>query len=138
MSPRLLYRLAAGCLLLFAIGHTFGFRQIDPEWGIDSLIAQMKATRFLVQGQSRTYWDFYIGLGLFVSILQVFAAVLAWQLGALAPQVLAPMGVVRWGFVVAFLGVAFLNWQYFFPVPLVFSVVITLCLALAAWKARAA
>jgi len=133
MRPTLFYRIAALLLGLFAIGHTLGFRQIDPEWGIDPLIAQMKATSFQVQGAPRTYWDFFVGFGFFVSILQLFSALVAWQLAAIGQPALARMPLIRWGFVVAFAGVAGLSWRYFFPVPLVFSLAITLCLALAAW-----
>jgi len=57
VSP--LYRIAAVLLMLFAIGHTLGFRRADPRWGVDAVVGSMRATRFEVQGFSRTYWDFY-------------------------------------------------------------------------------
>jgi hypothetical protein len=106
MRPTLSSRIAALLLALFAVGHTFGFRQIDPEWGIDPLIAQMKATSFQVQGAPRTYWDFCVCFGLFVSILQLFAALVAWQLAATGYPTLARMPLIRWGFVVALGGMA--------------------------------
>jgi hypothetical protein len=134
MRPSLLYRVAAVLLVLFTLGHTAGFRQVDPQWGIDAVITQMKAASFDVLGTQRTYWDFFVGFGSFVSILQLFAALVAWELATLDPTVLAPMGLMRWGFVVAFAGLAGLSWRYFFPVPLLFSVAITGCLALAAWS----
>lgn len=81
MKPSILYRIAAILLLLFAVGHTLGFRQTQPQWGVDSLIAAMRSIHFDAQGFSRTYWDFYTGFGLFVSVFMVFAAVLSWQMG---------------------------------------------------------
>src|SRR5579862_2979872 len=39
MKSSMLYRVAAVLLLLFAIGHTLGFRQSDPAWGVDALYA---------------------------------------------------------------------------------------------------
>jgi len=45
-----LYRIAAVLLVLFAIGHTLGFRQDVPEWGATSVIRAMQATRFDAQG----------------------------------------------------------------------------------------
>jgi hypothetical protein len=134
MRPTLLYRVAAVLLALFAVGHTVGFRQVDPQWGIDTVITGMKAASFQVLGMQRTYWDFFVGFGFFVSVLQLFAALVAWQLATLDPPVLARMGLIRWGFVVAFVGVSGLSWRYFFPIPILFSLAITLCLALAAWS----
>jgi len=33
MKASLFYRISSVVLLLFAAGHTFGFRQNNPEWG---------------------------------------------------------------------------------------------------------
>ena len=133
MKVSVLYRIAAGLLLLFALGHTLGFRQTDPKWGVDALLGAMRATHFDVQGFSRSYWDFYVGFGLFVSVFLVFAAVLAWQLGGLRREVLASMRILTWAFAGCFIAVAFLSWRFFFAVPVVFSIVITVFLISAAW-----
>jgi hypothetical protein len=127
------YRIASVLLLLFAAGHTLGFRKIDPAWGADSLVGSMQAVRFDVQGFSRTYWDFYVGFGLFVSVFLVFAAILAWQLGGLAPKTLALMRGPAWSLVICFAAVTILSWRYFFIAPIVFAVLITVCLTAAAW-----
>src|SRR5712691_5983974 len=42
MSPALLYRIASVLLVLFAAGHTLGFRRVDPRWGIDATIGALK------------------------------------------------------------------------------------------------
>lgn len=133
MRASLWYRIASILLLLFAVGHTLGFRHVDPNWGIDSLISSMRSTRFNANGFERTYWDFFVGFGLFVSVLMAFAAIIAWQLGGLTPGTLAAMRIGAWGFVVCFAAVAYLSWRYFFTVPVVFSIAILLCLAVAAW-----
>ena len=93
MKPSLLYRIAAILLLLFAVGHTLGFRQIDPKWGVDSLVRSMQSTHFDASGSDRTYWDFYVGFGLFVTALLVFASVVAWQFGNLRAETLAQMRI---------------------------------------------
>jgi hypothetical protein len=54
----ILYRISSVLLMLFAAGHTLGFRKTDPKWGVDSLIGLMRSVRFDAQGFSRTYWDF--------------------------------------------------------------------------------
>ena len=70
------YRIASILLLLFDIGHTLGFRQSDPQWGVDALLASMRSIHFDVQGFTRTYWDLFVGAGFFVSVFLLFAAVL--------------------------------------------------------------
>jgi len=128
----ILYRISSVLLLLFAAGHTLGFRKTDPKWGVDSLIGLMRSVRFDAQGFSRTYWDFYVGFGLFVSVFLVFTAVLAWQLGGLAPETMALMRGPSWTLVICFAAVTILSWRYFFIVPIVFAIVITVCLTAAA------
>ena len=125
MKPSVLYRIASGLLVLFAIGHTLGFRQTDPQWGVDSLVASMRTIRFDVQGFSRTYWDFFVGAGLFVGVFHLFAAVLAWQLGGLSQETLRLMPVVTWTLAILFVGVTVLSWMYLFIVPVIFSAVIS-------------
>ena len=51
MGVPLLYRVSSGLLVLFALGHHFGFRRVDPRWGADAVVAAMRGTRFEVQGQ---------------------------------------------------------------------------------------
>ncbi len=120
-------------LLLFAAGHTLGFRRTDSKWGLDSLLGLMRSIRFDVQGLSRTYWDFYVGFGLFVSVFLVFAAVFAWQLGGLAPEVLALLRGPVWALAICFAAVTILSCRYFFTAPIIFSIGIMLCLIAAAW-----
>jgi hypothetical protein len=129
----ILYRISSVLLLLFAAAHTLGFRQTDPKWGVDSLIGSMRSVRFDAQGFSRTYWDFFVGFGLFVTVFLVFAAALAWQLGGLRAETLALLRGPAWALVICFAAVTILSWRYFFIAPFVFSIVITVCLAAAAW-----
>ena len=133
MRASLFYKIAAVLLLLFTAGHTIGFRQTQPDWGVDALVTMMKSIHFDAQGFSRSYWDFYTGFGLFVSLLLVFAAVVAWQLGTLSDETLRAMPLLRWSLPVCFGLETALNLKYFFIAPVVFSMVITVCLAMAAW-----
>jgi len=94
----------------------------------------MRSSHFQVLGFSRTYWDFYVGFGLDVSVFLLLAAVLAWQLGGLPAQTLPLMRGTAWVLVLCFAAISVLSWMYFFTIPLVFSIVITVCLAAAAWR----
>jgi hypothetical protein len=133
MKASLFYRIAAVLVLLFDVGHTLGFRQVDPTWGVDTLLGSMRSTHFDILGFSRTYWDFYVGFGLFVTVFLLLAAVLAWQLGGLPAETLALMRVTVWAFAVCFAAITVLSWRYFFTIPIVFSTLITVCLIAAAW-----
>jgi len=133
MRSSILYRIAAVLLLLFAVGHTLGFRQSDPAWGVDALLASMRSIHFNVQGFSRSYWDVFQAAGFSLGIFYLFTAVLAWQLGGLPPASLALMRVTRWAFALCFAAITVVSWRYLFLLPIAFSIVITLCLAAAAW-----
>jgi hypothetical protein len=136
MNVSLLYRIASILLVLFAAGHTVGFRQTDSDWGIDAILASMKATRFEIQGFKRTYEDFFVGFGLFVSAFLVFAAVVAWQLGGMSKATLASIPAITWGLAICLAAVAVLSWNYFFLIPILFSTVIAVCLVVAALLSR--
>jgi hypothetical protein len=133
MKASLLYRIASVLLLLYAIGHTLGFRQTNPEWGVSSLIDSMRSIRFDAQGFSRTYWDFFTAFGLFFSVFLLFAAVLAWQLGGLSAETFARMRHTAWALAICFALVTALSLKYAFTTPIVFSTMITVCLIAAPW-----
>jgi hypothetical protein len=133
LRARALYRIAAVLLLLFAVGHTLGFRQSDPQWGVDTLLASMRSLHFDVQGFSRTYWDLFLAAGFSVGVFYVFAAILAWQLGGLPAGTLALMRGTAWAFALCFAAITILSWRYLFILPIVFSLLITVCLIAAAW-----
>jgi hypothetical protein len=127
------YRIAAVLLLLFAAGHTLGFRQSDPSWGADGLLSTMRSIHFAVQGFNRTYWDFFVGSGFSVGVFFLFSSILAWQLGGLPPATMSQLRLVAWTFALCFAAIALLSWSYLFILPVAFSALITLCLAAAAW-----
>ena len=133
MSASMFYRIAAVLLLLFAVGHTLGFRQSDPQWGVDALLASMRSVHFEVQGFNRTYWDLFVAAGFCVGIFYLFAAILAWQLARLPAATLAVMRGTAWAFAACFAAVTVVSWKYLFMLPVAFSILITLCLSAAAW-----
>ena len=133
MKASLLYRIASVLLLLFAIGHTLGFRQTNPAWGVGSLIDLMRSIHFDAQGFSRTYWDFFSAFGLFFSVFLLFAAVLAWQLAGLPAEIFTRMRRTAWAFAICFAAVTALSFKYAFTTPIVLSTLITMCLIAAPW-----
>ena len=133
MKASIFYRIAAVLLLLFAVGHTLGFRQSDPTWGVDALLSSMRSIHFDLGGFHRSYWDLFVGAGFTAGVLYVFAAILAWQLGGLPAATLSLMRGTAWTFALSFAAITVVSCIYLFIIPIAFSAVITLCLTVAAW-----
>jgi len=132
VKARILYRSASVLLLLFAAGHTFGFRQNNPEWGAEAVIALMRSVHFDAQGFTRTYWDFFSAFGLFFSVFLLFSAELAWLLGGLPAETLVRVRSIAWALAICYVAITGLSFRYAFTTPLVFSVLITVFLIAAA------
>ena len=132
LRPSVLYRVSAVLLVLFALGHQIGFRQVDPSWNADAVAGAMRSVRFGVQGFQRSYWEFFSGFGFFVTTLLVFSAALAFELSRLPAQVLLALSRVRWAFALCYLVTAALTWAYFFLAPDIFATLVALCLVFAA------
>lgn len=124
----MLYRIAAVLMALFDVGHTLGFRQSDPTWGVDALLATMRSMHFNLQGFSRTYWDLYTGLGSFVTVFLLFSAVVAWQLGGLPVEAFARTRGIAWAFALSWFALTILSWRFLFTAPLIFCFAVSACL----------
>jgi hypothetical protein len=133
VKARIFYRISAVLLVLFAAGHTFGFRQVNPAWGADAVVAIMQSVHFNAEGFTRSYWDFFSAFGLFFSVFLLFAAVLAWVLGGLPAEILTGARSIAWALAICFVAITALNWVYAFTIPIVFSTLTTMCLIAAAW-----
>jgi hypothetical protein len=137
VKPTILLRVAAVLAFLHGVLHTIGgvFGGAAPGAQAAAL-AVMKANRFDAMGASRTYWDFYFGLGLFVSIVFFVEAVVFWQLGALARTHGALIRPILAVFCVGYLASALVTWRYVFLPPTVMQLIIAGCLAGAFVTAR--
>jgi hypothetical protein len=133
LKSSVFYRIASVLLVLFAAGHTFGFRQNNPEWRAEAVLELMRSVHFDAQGFNRTYWDFFSAFGLFFSVFLLFAAVLAWLLAGLPAEILARVRSIAWALAGCFIAITALSWKYAFTTPLVFSILVTVCLIGAAW-----
>jgi hypothetical protein len=133
MKSSVFYRIAAVLLLLLAVGHLVGFRQSDPKWGVETLLSSMRSIHFDVQGFSRTYWDLFLAAGFSVDVFFLFSAVLAWQLGGFPAETLGRVRGIAWTFPFCFAAITVLSWRYLFYLPFAFSLLVTLCLTVAAW-----
>src|SRR2546429_3865996 len=112
MKAPILYRISSVLLLLFAAGHTFGFRQNNPEWGADAVLGLMRSVHFDAQGFTRTYWDFFSAFGLFFSVFLLFAAVLAWLLAWIPAETFGRVSGIAWTLALCFVAHTALSWSY--------------------------
>jgi hypothetical protein len=53
MKAGLFYRIAAVLLCFLPWDITLGFRQSDPTWGVDALLASLRSIHFDLQGTER-------------------------------------------------------------------------------------
>jgi hypothetical protein len=137
MRTVLFLRIASVLTLIHAALHTVGgvFGKAAP--GVQqATVAVMKANEFPAMGATRSYWDFYMGFGLVVSVFLTMEAIVFWQLGSLAKTDALRLRPVLATFLIGFLGVAVVSYRYFFVAPVITEILIALCLGLAIVSAK--
>ena len=85
MKPHVLLRMASALTLAHALLNSFagllsGTSKNQEEV---SLLNAMKALHFDAMGSLRTYWDFYFGFGLFLTVNLLLLSALLWHLASL-------------------------------------------------------
>jgi hypothetical protein len=137
MAATRLYRIAAMIFVLFAVGHTFGFLSFRPPSAEGrAAYDAMNNVRFVVEGHSFSYGDFYRGFGLFCTMSMVLSVFLCWHLGELARTNPQAIGIFGWVFFLAQVAGAVLSLLYFGLPPMVLSSVLTVLLGAAAWLSQ--
>jgi hypothetical protein len=137
MKPTPLLRIAAVLTFLHAVLHTIGGVFGKPAPGTaTTAFAAMQANQFLVMGLTRTYADFYQGLGLAVSIFLAAEAVVFWQLGSMAKTQAHRLRPILATFLCAYFVFAINSYLYFFMPPVITEMLIALCLGLALSTAK--
>jgi hypothetical protein len=133
MKPQPLLRAASVIALAHALLNSFAGLLSGTSKNQDEvlLLNAMKALHFDAMGSLRTYWDFYFGFGLFLTVNLLLLSALLWRLASLVkaePAMARPfIGLLC----IAFLAFAVLSWLYFFIAPLVIEGIIALLLGLA-------
>jgi hypothetical protein len=137
MKTSTLLKIAAVLMFLYFAGHTSGAPWTPGEARSDvAVIDLMKSDRFEVIGTSRSYWDFYFGFGLVISVMQLMQAIVLWQLGTLAKTHASRLRPIMAVFFTSLMINAILGWLYFFVIPIVMAVMIAICLLLAFISAK--
>jgi hypothetical protein len=131
-KPVLFLRIASGLTFIHGVLHTIGGVFGKTGSGAPAIaVAAMKANQFPLMGNMRTYWDFYHGMGLGVSISLTADAALFWLLASLARKDALALRPIMATFLLAYLALAVNSYTYFFPAPVIVEILIALCLAAA-------
>jgi len=84
-----------------------------------------------VLGSMRSYWDFFFGYGLFVTLALLVEAILLWQLAIRAranPDWVRPIAALL---LFNFAAMSIVSWRYFFIAPAMNEVLIAAFIAIA-------
>ncbi len=129
MTSTILLRIASVITFIHAVLHTIGgvFGKTAPGPATVAVQA-MKVNQFPLMGHTRSYWDFYLGLGLAVSIFLTAEAVVFWQLASLARTDAARLRPIIATFLIAYAVFAVDSGAYFFIGPVITEVLIAACL----------
>jgi hypothetical protein len=125
VKASVLLRVASVLVLINGVLHTIGgvFGHAAP--GIQAETeAAMKANQFVAMWVTRTYWDYFFGYGLSLTVYLLLQAVVFWQLASLVETDGARLRPLVMSFCVACAASAVLCWRYFFAGPAVFQLVI--------------
>ena len=133
MRPTNFLRIASLLTLVHCILHTVGGVLSPPRHGADEILVlqTMSAHRFDFMGSMRSYGDFLLGYGLFVTVGLLVDAVLFWLLAGAARTAPAWLRPIVGLFVLKFVAIAVLSWRFFFIAPVVTELLIAGCLAAA-------
>jgi hypothetical protein len=139
MTPTFFLRIASVLTVLHSVLHTIGgvlSKPKDPEQ--IAVIETMKSHTFNVMGSMRTFWDFFFGYGLGVTVTLLIQGILFWMLGSLVKTSPAAVKPIVGLFAINFAVMSVIVSKYFFIAPGVTEVLIALSLAAAYFTAASA
>jgi hypothetical protein len=129
MKPTVFLRIASMLTLVHSALHTIGGVFGKPAPGIGAATeAAMRDNYFHVFGVTRSYWEFYRGMGLSVSIFLTAEALIFWLLATLAKKYAIELRPILWIFALAYLVFAVNSSIYFFSGPVIVEILIATCI----------
>jgi hypothetical protein len=140
MKSIILLRIASVLTMIHCVLHTIGGVLGKPMHGIDEIavVDKMKCHAFNVMGSMRTYWDFFFGYGLGLTVTLFVQAILFWMLGSYVKTNPGLVRAVALLFCVDYALMAVVVGRYFFVAPAVFEALIAACLLTAYFRTAAA
>lgn len=132
MRPALWLRTASILTLLHALLHTIGGVFGTPPPGpAQTAVTAMQTNTFLVMGHLRSYWSFYRGMGLGVTIFLCAEALAFWVLSNSLHDSRTDLRDLLVVFVIGYIALAANSLRYFFLPPVVVELLIAACLVMA-------
>ena len=128
------FHLATYLLAILSLFHTI-FGVFFPDYPPHALIVldSMKTVKFNFLGTSCTFNKFFLGNGLFATVLFTLSAFLTWQLAEAKPSERETLRPIAWALFFSFVVVTGLTWAFFFVAPLAFSMLITGSMGCGCW-----
>jgi hypothetical protein len=126
LKPTIFLRAASVLTFIHCIAHTVRGVLAAPTHGEAEIavIETMKSQSFSFGGFSRTYWDFHLGYGWFLSFILLVDGLLFWYLARVCKTdsiVIRPV-VALFGF--NFLMMAIVSWKFFALGPVIIELLI--------------
>jgi hypothetical protein len=139
MKAKIFLRVASVLTLIHAILHTIGGVFGKPDPGPSSTVWEvMQSVHFPVFGMDRTYFQFYRGLGLGITIALTCDALVFWFLASLTSTAGPKLRPVLWVFACAYLAFSLNSFLYFFLLPVLFELIIVACIVAAIFQLKPA
>lgn len=133
LKPHLLLRTASVLALAHALVNAFAGLLSGTSENKEEVVVltAMKALQFDAMGSLRTYWDFYFGFGLLLTINLLLLSMLMWQLASLEKAESALARTLTASVCLAFVAFALVSARYFFIAQVLIEAAIALLLGLA-------
>jgi hypothetical protein len=133
MRATILLRVASVLVGVQAVAHTIGgvFGAPPPGTGMVAMQA-MRANHFLVMGLDRSYYQFFLGFGLAITLSLLVESVLFWMLSGMVRSsgpLLRPLLIL---YAISYVGVTLLAGLFFFPPPMIVDAMVAVLLCWAA------
>jgi hypothetical protein len=135
MRAKLPLRISSIILLLFALGHTFGFLRFQPSSpGALAVLDGMRQIPFEFGGRTAHWYDLYAGFGWAISVSGFVTAIMAWRLSAATSGERPLAQTIAWLLCATQVAGIVLSLCYFASTQAIFSAA---CAATLAWGAIA-
>ena len=136
MKPVIFLRTASILTLIHSILHTVGGVFGKPATSAAAEVAARMRTPFPILGVTRSYSDFYMGMGLGVTIFLTMDALLLWILASMAKEDASRLRPLIAAFALGYFAFAVNSYLFFFSLPVITELLIVACLVAAIVTAK--
>jgi hypothetical protein len=137
MRATILLRVASVLVGVQGVLHTIGgvFGAPPPGTGAAAMLA-MRANHFMVMGVDRSYYWFYIGFGLAITVSLLVESALFWILSGMVRRTGVLLRPILFLYAVGYVAMTVLAAVFFFAPPMIFDAVVVILLAWSAISLR--